>query len=297
MSSLVLQQKQNAICPMKKLTFVLFAALLLCVDYVQAQGVTIKFQYDALNRPTNIIHPDGATTSYTYDAVGNRLTETFTPSKSGGITSNSSPIIMQQEANQAMLVIKQAVLKHPEPLVREKLFGWIDTRKVLFAANNILPEMSSSLEQVKGKDQVLLWYNITFILTVPNVNEADKQAYLQLALYHEAVHIDDHFSGRLSLGPLVPEKPMSPENMAQNIWDREWSAITKEWALAKKMKKPYLVPVIDTATSLRNVENSRTFLEGFYKLQLQGNATALNPALTAGFTKRYKQELVKLPPP
>lgn len=193
----------------------------------------------------------------------------------------------------AMAKIQPAILNHPEPLVREKLLGWLKTERVLFAANNILPEMSSSEEQGGGKKQVLLWYNTVFASQVPNVvTQEDKQAYLSLVLYHEAVHIDDHFSGRLPLGSLSPVGPVSPLGMAQDIWDREWSAVTKEWAFAKKLGKPYLVPVIYDTT--KNGETARTFLDGFYLLQMSGNAAALNPLLTIGFTERHKKETAKL---
>lgn len=200
--------------------------------------------------------------------------------------------VTPQQAEQAMTKIRPAILSHPEPLVREKLLEWLQTSSVLFAANNILPEMSSSLEQIKGKGQVLLWYNTTFVLQVPDVNPVDKQAYLWLVLYHEAVHIDDHFSGRMPLGPLIAVGPVSEEWIARDMWEKEWSAVSKEWVLAKKLQKPYLVPEIALAT-LKG-ENPRTFLEGFYRLQMAGNAVAANPALAAGFTSRYRQELAKL---
>ncbi len=201
--------------------------------------------------------------------------------------------VTKQEVDWAIQKVQQLILSHPEPLVSQKLLGWLTDGSVKFAANNVLPEMSASLEQINGSGQVLLFYNITFLLEVPDLfDSADKQSYLLLVIYHEAVHIDDHFSGRLPLGPLIPVKPISPEDMAKNIWDREWSAVAKEWEFAKKLQKPYLVPMIHNTT--KNNENPRTFLEGFYGLQISGNAVALNPALLDGFTLRYRQEVAKL---
>ncbi len=201
--------------------------------------------------------------------------------------------VTKEQAEQAIQKIQQEVLNHPEPLVREKLLDWIKTGKVLFAANNLLPETAVSVEQNKGKDQVLLWYNITFLLEVPNVvTPVDKQAYLWLALYHESVHIDDHFSGRFSLMPLLSDVTVSEEKTAQRIWDMEWSAVSKEWELAKRLKKPELVPVIYEAT--KNGETPQTFLQGFYQLRMTGNAVALNSKLSAGITSRYHEELAKL---
>ncbi len=201
---------------------------------------------------------------------------------------------LQQIREQAMSKLREAVLSHPGPLVREKLLSRFVSGEVLFVANEALPEMSTSQEDYKGRKQVLLWYNIDFLLKVPNVfNLEDKQAYLWLVLYHEAVHIDDHFSGTMLLGPLFPTAPVSKEQMANDTWDKEWSAVTKEWELAKKLGKPYLVPFIYGAT--KGHENPLTFLTGFYLLQMSGGAIAFNPALGTGFTARYKEELEKLP--
>jgi len=196
-------------------------------------------------------------------------------------------------SQRALPKLRQAIQSHPESLVREKLWGWLGSEKVLFAANNILPEMSASLEEYKGRKQVLLWYNVDFLLQVPQVaSSEDKQVYLWLVLYHEAIHIDDHFSGRMPLGPILPTAPTSITNIAEDIWNREWSAVTKEWILAKKLRKPYLVPMIYATT--KNGETPKTFLRGFYQLQMSGNAVLMNPRLSAGFTLCYKQELAKL---
>lgn len=277
---------------MKKLIPAIMLAISVCSGIVFADVMTNKFSYDALNRLTNVTYGNGTSISYTYDALGNRTSEKVTTNSQPKKVALQVQEVTPQQAKDAVNKIQQLAISHPEPLVREKLFGWID-HGVLFAANNLFPEMNSSVEKKEGKDQVLLWYSIPFILDVPNVaNPDDKQAYLQLCVYHEAVHIDDHMSGRLPLPSLVSGKPLPSDEMAQNVWDREWSAVTKEWALAKKLKKTHLVPVIYAAT--KNGETSRTFLDGFYKLQMQGDAVALNPSLASGFTKCYKKELEKL---
>lgn len=202
--------------------------------------------------------------------------------------------ITPQEVDAARIKIVRAIMTHPEPLVREKLMNWIATERVQFAANKILPEMSSSLEKNDyGKRIVLLWYNVDYVLKMPDVNNPpDKELLLWLVLYHEAVHIDDHFSGRILLEPLISVGPVSDEYITRKMWDAEWSAVNKEWVLAKKMGKPYLVPMI--AMAVRNGESPRSFLDGFYQLQMAGGPLKLNPGLAKFFTARYKQELAKL---
>lgn len=199
-----------------------------------------------------------------------------------------------EQTVEAIQKVQQAVLNHPEPIVREVLLNWITSGRVLFAANTILPEMLASLEKVKGKDQVLLWYNINFVLNgLPEVAPADKQDYLRLVLYHECIHLDDHFSGRLLLYPMVEEDiSMSKVDYSNIIWDREWSAVAKEWQFAKRLGKPYLVPEIFGAT--KNGDTPRNFLEGFYNLQMHGIAVAVNPSHIAGMKARYQAERAKL---
>lgn len=234
-----------------------------------------EYKYDAVNRLTNEVYDGVIVTDYTYDAVGNCLSR----------KRYISPKVIEK--------VQKLVSEHSEQLVNTRLLDLIKSGQVLFAANNALPEMGSSLEEKNGKTQVLLWYNFDFVMNVPDIeNPADKDDYLRLAMYHEAVHIDNHFTGKYSLMPLISTNSKSEYQISQKIWDMEWSAVTKEWEFAKKIKKPYLVPVIYSAT--KNGENPKTFLEGFYQLQVTGNATALNKSLIDGFTERYIMEKRKL---
>jgi YD repeat-containing protein len=41
-------------------------------------GQVMTYKYDALNRLVQVISGDGTTTTYTYDAAGNRLTQSVT---------------------------------------------------------------------------------------------------------------------------------------------------------------------------------------------------------------------------
>ncbi len=235
-----------------------------------------------------------AVISLSLSLIGIVFAETNTSfNLSANASSNSESAEIKLLDQKAYEKIKKLIISHPDPLVNTRLLDLIKTGKVLFAANDFLPEMSSSLEQNGGKEQVFLWYNFRFILDVAEItNPADKNDYLLLALYHEAVHIDDHFNGKYKLIPLISNKVESEELTAQKIWDMEWSAVSKEWGFAKKIKKPYLVPVIYEAT--RKGETPETFLYGFYQLQTTGNAVQLNKDLLKGFSTRYSLEKGKL---
>ncbi|MEQ1500435.1 MAG: hypothetical protein ABL917_03645 [Parcubacteria group bacterium] len=193
----------------------------------------------------------------------------------------------------SVMRLKSLVLAHPEPLVREKLYKWVDNGTVKFAPSVQLQEMVTSVEVMNGKKQILIWYNLDFLFRVPDItNQADKESYLRLVLYHEAVHVEEHLNGRHVISSLVATGPVSNEYMANYIWDTEWPAVSKEWVFAKKMRIPHLVPMIAVAT-LRG-DNPRNFLQGFYELQMSGNAIKANPKIGPGLTARYKLELAKL---
>ena len=57
---------------MKRLLYTL--AMMFATLQTLAQG-TVKYEYDANNRLTQVTYGNGVTVSYTYDALGNRLTK------------------------------------------------------------------------------------------------------------------------------------------------------------------------------------------------------------------------------
>lgn len=54
-------------------------AMVLAVVQAFGQG-TVKYEYDALNHLTQVTYSNGVTVSYTYDALGNRLSKKVTGS-------------------------------------------------------------------------------------------------------------------------------------------------------------------------------------------------------------------------
>lgn len=56
-----------------------------------AQSTTTKYEYDANNRLTQVTYSNGVTVSYTYDALGNRLSKKVTgaaPIKKGDVNND-----------------------------------------------------------------------------------------------------------------------------------------------------------------------------------------------------------------
>lgn len=195
--------------------------------------------------------------------------------------------------NPTIAKLTSLCMTHPEPLVREKLFNWVRTDVVQFAPSYNIDEMAVSHEMVNGKLQTIVWYNPIFILNTPQITSVpDKEFYLWLVLYHEAVLVDEHLSGRHRLGPIVVKGPVSPSSIANQIWDAEWSAVKKEWELAKKLGKPHLVPAI--ADAVGDGDNEEDFLDGFYILQVNGPGAMANPSIRESLTVRYIKEVKQL---
>ena len=74
---------------MKKLLYITLA-LLFATLQTFAQG-TVKYEYDANNRLTRVTYSNGVTVSYTYDALGNRLSKKVTgaaPIKKGDVNND-----------------------------------------------------------------------------------------------------------------------------------------------------------------------------------------------------------------
>lgn len=194
--------------------------------------------------------------------------------------------------NQSMSMLKSITQRHPEPLVSDTLYKMVYNGTLKFAPTILHPEMFSSIEKVGEKNIILIWYNIDFVTRVPDVRYEDKESYLMIVLYHEMVHVNEHLSGRHPLHSISKADNRTLYVRANEVWDIEWPAVQKEWQLAKKMGKPYLVPTIALATMFG--DNPRSFLTGFYQLRMTGNEMINNPQFGPIFRARYEIELTRL---
>lgn len=201
------------------------------------------------------------------------------------------------EIVQGIKKMMEIATHHPEPLVREKLGAWVDGGTVQLGANNAMSDMSVSRDVYNGRVLIMIFYNPVNFIRLPgtSLNEADKDRLRQLMLYHQAVKVDEHMSGRLAIPPgmMLNPPPKVLEAFNRWLWEAEWIAVEKDWALVKKWGKTYLMPEMEGAT--RNGESPRSFLEGFYAIQLKREEYRLSPANFTTITARYKAELAKLP--
>ena len=64
---------------MRKRLFLSILLAFICMTYLNAQS-EISYEYDNLYRLTKVIYPNGTSVSYSYDALGNRISKKVTGS-------------------------------------------------------------------------------------------------------------------------------------------------------------------------------------------------------------------------
>jgi hypothetical protein len=192
----------------------------------------------------------------------------------------------------AELRMDQAIANHPEPLVRENLRHWLREGLVRRFSTNEVADIGVVEFEEEGKKEVRLVYKLSFIFGAAFPNLSDRNTVLALRLYHVAVHLDDHFSGRIPLPSLVRDGPDVP---ARLIWNMELSATLKERVLAIKLGRPELMRTIHTVT--RKEETPEKVLEGFLEMMLMSDDVRNRPELAEEFRALYKEELAKLKMP
>jgi hypothetical protein len=204
----------------------------------------------------------------------------------------SAQPVTQELADAAIKKLSSILDTHPDPLVSVDLKKWAQEGKVAFAQNNLYPALSSSAERTVKGEQILLWYDPFYILDPPFTNDpAEKLAYLQLEVYHEAVYISEHIHGRYKLQAMKERSTGPPLFEAEKMWKIEWTVMQGKWQLAKKLGVPHLLPSIYAAT--RANDTPRSFLEGFYRLRME-NEARVEPALGPYFTAIYEREKAKI---
>lgn len=196
--------------------------------------------------------------------------------------------------------IEGVMVNHPEQWVRDLLDPLGDRLRigtVKFQPSDSIYDMEVSYEPDGGKNQILLWYREGWVEAVPEADSlGDKQDLLALKLYHQLQHVEDHSAGRIKLRPLVPMGQVGTE-YAQYMWDKEWSAVGAEWALAKRMEKGRLFKEIWKYNN--PTENPRNFLTAFFELlrtsqERRKYEDKYWEQYVAGLASRYGEEAVKL---
>ncbi len=140
---------------------------------------TKSYTYDRLNRLSTMTFPEGVVVGYTHDPVGNILSQKVVKPPAG------VEWVTREQAEQAMMKIRPAVMNHPDPMVREGLQEWIKSGKVQLAATSFLSGMSASLEQDGKTRQVLLWYSVKFV-------SDSTPEQLKVALSREATRVQNY---------------------------------------------------------------------------------------------------------
>jgi YD repeat-containing protein len=73
---------------------IMVITIILLLLETTAFGLTIKYRFDAFSRLTRVERSDGSITTYTYDAVGNRISKISTTSVLKGDINNDGTVTL-----------------------------------------------------------------------------------------------------------------------------------------------------------------------------------------------------------
>lgn len=186
--------------------------------------------------------------------------------------------------------LTELVQTHPDEAVRVGLFNRLVRKEVVFLPTYDYKQFGVNHGTYNNQYMVFILFNPTYLHSVqPGQSAADHQSDLQLALLHEAIHVEDHFKGTIRIGAIEGSASLP---LARALWLGEWRATLEEWKAAKKWGKTYLLGRLHESTRLK--ETPRTYLDGYYMLLLGSEHNQQIPGINRYLTIVYQEEVAKL---
>jgi hypothetical protein len=185
---------------------------------------------------------------------------------------------------------------HPDQQFRSDMTTWYKSGRYLI---DVVPELPGDLgseyqclaDDPKSCWPVLLISSQFFASTsLEPITPPEKEAQAirlekYAALYHEYIHLKNHFAGKYPLNSGINKKPV--EEQAAYHWGTEWDAFTGQWQFLKRMGAEYVFFNSPSAAL-----GEAAFLEKFYKnLQKYPHFGKLRPY----FEQRYREQKKLLP--
>ena len=182
----------------------------------------------------------------------------------GQIPSFSDPIL-DQRANELLQIL---IAKYPHGEVKERLRGWISSKKVPVRARPISLQVGIIIH-LEGSDENLfptLWVNPFYILRALGGEEEENNKSI-LNLYYQYVVLENHFNKKALLR-YFPKRDdeVDIREYARGAWNARWEASWAQWVFAKKQGVAYLLEPMYSA--VQQLGERRGFLEGFYHITM-----------------------------
>lgn len=192
--------------------------------------------------------------------------------------------------------IRQLVGSHPNTELRTVLGNWLRQGTVKIFVDPKVQFLAANLGHYQDKPQtkfpvIAVNPEYSYITDVKRDSDILVKRYLQI--YHEYIHIKNHFSGKFPLGGNDEGRTVSQQ--AKFYWDAEWDASVQHWALARTLRAMH---VLNQGTPKQGFSNeSLWLLQGFYEGLLgvyPADKVKVYKPFWEKFYQQRKQEFAKL---
>ena len=189
-------------------------------------------------------------------------------------------------------LLRDLLENHPSPDVRGELQRWIKEKTIAYSisADAITHQMSVILYAVDGKLSPVLVINPKWFLNSISGDEKRDRHYKELVLYHEYIHLRDHFRGEIKLLPLQLARADVEQNLAeyaQRFWRAEYSARKAEVAFALEQGWG---DVLDAPWNRADVQqDERKFLDAFFDLMGKTDQNVSDEKLLPRFRSSWQE--------
>ncbi len=133
---------------------------------------------------------------------------------------------------------------HPDEAFAKTMDEWVSSGSVALAMNVPIQEMAVTLTSDPPIQPVML-INPDWFLNKARDTHDEDQRYKMLVLYHEYIHLKEHFDGNVPLQARIlrTEVTADPERFAELMWNAEYAAYKAELALAQRLGWTDLLPL------------------------------------------------------
>lgn len=205
----------------------------------------------------------------------------------------SRPVVEPTEVmKKAESALETLIREHPHPEVSKTLDRWIRDKRVYlsFSGDSMPPDITVNFS-LWGKRRVpVLVANPDFLLSRRRLSRDDEKVDRELILFHEYVHLRDHFSGTIKLRR-QPRTESEITDYAKFLWRSESSAFHAQWHYARERGLTHLMPWFEAA--IYQYGEKRGMLEAVHRT-LSENVLLEKERLRKVWGGMYRAELAKL---
>ncbi len=143
-------------------------------------------------------------------------------------------------------IVKEKVLDlyltHPDPNCQRDMTAWLKSGQVIIVVeSNLHGDMGTRImiDSDTGEEVVTVVAPTDFLTSTKTIREGDIRLEKFTGLYHEYIHIQNHFNGQYPLNKRLKTLPI--EEQAKYIWGTEFVAYRSQWQFLKQHHGEHLM--------------------------------------------------------